>query len=101
MKNFKIYLEVFNKLNDLYFSNKQKYNNFGILLGQMSPNTFKDSYSADAAWFLSFSKKLSSLNKKMPTVNDGLDVMYSMIQEYNHPPYNISSIIEDYKKLYN
>lgn len=101
MKNFDIYLEVFNKLNNLYFSDKQKYDNFGILLGQMSPDTFENSYSADPAWFSSFSKNLDSLNIDIPTVKDGLDVMFNMILEYNHPPYNISSVIEDYKKLYN
>lgn len=100
MNNFEIYLEVFNKMNELYFSNRQKYDNFGILLGQMSPNIFKDSYSADPSWFSLFSQNLTLLNENMPTVKDGLNVMYNMILEYDHPPYNISSFIEDYQKLY-
>lgn len=33
MNNFRIYLEVFDRLNELYFSNKEKYDDFGILLG--------------------------------------------------------------------
>lgn len=100
MNTTKIYLESFNKLNELYFSNKEKYDGFGILLGQMSPDIFFDSCSADSAWFIDFSKKLESKNKNNPTVRDGLDVIYEMILEYNNESYNIKNFIDDYKKLY-
>lgn len=100
MKIFEIYLEVFNKLNELYFSNRKKYDSFGILLGQMSPDIFSNSYSADSAWFSEFSKGINALNKKNPTIKEGLDVMFDMIQEYNHAPYNIEAFLDDYQELY-
>ena len=100
MNAFEIYKNVFEKLDGLYFSDREKYDNFWILLGQMSPDIFSDSCSADPAWFIDFSKKLESKNKNNPTVQDGLDVIYEMILEYNNESYNIKNFVEDYKKLY-
>ena len=76
MTTFELYLEAFKKLEKLFFSDREKYDNFGILLGQMSPYIFSNTYSADPAWFIDFSKKLKSRNKTNPTVQDGLDVIY-------------------------
>lgn len=100
MNTFEIYEKVFDKMNELYFSNRQKYDNFGILLGQMSPHTFSNTYSADPAWFIDFSKKLQSKNKTNPIVQDGLDVIYEMVLDYNNEAYNIKDFIDDYYKLY-
>lgn len=100
MNTFEIYLKVFDKMNELYFSNREKYDNFGILLGQMSPYIFSNSYSADSAWFVDFSKNLESKNKKNPTVRDGLDVIHEMILDYNNESYNIKNFVNDYYKLY-
>ena len=100
MSDFEIYSEVFCRLNDLYFSDREKYDGFGILLGQMSPNIFAKSYSVDPAWFSEFSKKLNMLNKINLTVNDGLDIMYNMLSEYNHPPYEVKVVLENFGSLY-
>ncbi|MBQ3799128.1 MAG: hypothetical protein II837_02420 [Treponema sp.] len=93
-------MEVFKKMDKLYFSNRKKYDSFGILLGQMSPEIFSNSYSADSSWFFQFSQNMNAKNKKTTTIKDGLDVMYNMLQAYNHSPYNIKSFLDDYKSLY-
>ena len=100
MNAFEIYEKVFEKMNGLYFSDREKYDNFGILLGQMSPYIFSNTYSADPAWFIDFSKKLQSKNKTNPTIQDGLDVIYEMILDYNNESYNIKDFVNDYYKLY-
>lgn len=100
MTTFELYLEAFKKLEKLFFSDREKYDNFGILLGQMSPYIFSNTYSADPAWLIDFSRKLQSKNKAKPTVQDALDVIYELILDYNDETYNIKNFVDDYKKLY-
>ena len=66
----------------------------------MGPYIFSNTYSADPAWLIDFSRKLQSKNKAKPTVQDALDVIYELILDYNDETYNIKNFVDDYKKLY-
>jgi len=79
---FGIYKEIFRRMEELYFSDKEKYDSFGIILGQMSPDTFLYSKSADSAWFSEFNEEMQKIEN--PTLHDGYRVLKKMIGEYNH-----------------
>lgn len=91
---FVIYKEIFKKMEELYFSDKEKYNSFGIILGQMSPDIFSDSKSADSAWFSEFDALMQEFEN--PTLHDGYRVLEKMVGEYNHASYDIGSFMRDF-----
>lgn len=91
---FGIYKEIFKKMEKLYFSDKEKYNSFGIILGQMSPDIFSDSKSADSAWFSEFNALMQKIENQ--TLQDGYRVLKKMIGEYDHAPYDIDSFVRDF-----
>ena len=95
---FEIYKELFRRMNELYFSDKEKYDSFGIILGQISPNTFADSCSADPAWFSEFKAKMQKVEN--PILQDGYYILKGMIEKYNHEPYNIKAFVRDYSKIW-
>lgn len=94
---FEIYKEIFRRMEELYFSDREKYDSFGIILGQMSPDTFSDSYSADPAWFSEFRGKMQEIEN--PNLQDGYYVIREMLGKYNHEPYNMN-FIKAYNKIW-
>lgn len=96
---FEIYTRIFSLIDSMYFANQTAYDtgNIGILLGQMDPFLCGNGSSADSAWFMEFSKKLSGI--KDAGIKDGIAIIRAMLDEYDDETYNIKKYLRDFDDI--
>ena len=93
-----IYVYCFRNLERMYFKDTEKYDNLGIILGQMSPELFKNSKSADPAFYGDFKNEIKGIagGKENYSFLDGLSTMKVILQQYNNKyGYELSNVLND------
>lgn len=97
MTNNELYLFIFEKLDNMYFSNESKYDKLGIILGQMSPDTFVDCESADPAVKEEFNNLLKKkFDGNEYSEDDGKEIAKIFLGNYlTKYGYEIDNVLKD------
>jgi len=101
MSIFDIYKQLFKILEKMYFKDTNRYDMLGIILGEMSPELFTNSYSADTAFFEDFEKRMINIFGNLSgtgyKLSEGIQVLKSILQDYNEKyGYNLINVMADF-----